>query len=198
MNRSLSSWGPSTWVASGCILLWRIPRPSQDWGLLFLAWQCFQLRRTHAQTSSWQQANEGTDKCDFLPLKFSHYPTRPVPVPELFCKYPTRPVPKSKTSTRRTLVVFNYCFPHLWKLIEMTSSPKTSDKMTWSGHFESPQLIIPPIFAPRSSPMYLIIYIFYLDNKKQRAPNRNNMYQTTKWTSEFKHKVPHHTPSPSR
>ena len=81
----------------------------------------------------------------------------------------------------------------------MTSSPTTSDNMTWSGHFESPQLIIPPIFAPRSSPMYLIIYIFYLDNK-----NRNNMYQTrashnlTKWTSEFKDKVPHHTPSPSR
>ena len=100
-----SSWGPSTWVASGCILLWRIPRPSQDWGLLFLAWQCFQLRRTHAQTSSWQQANEGTDICDFLPLKFSHYPSRPVPVPELFCKYPTRPVPKSKTSTRRTLLI---------------------------------------------------------------------------------------------
>ena len=60
----------------------------------------------------------------------------------------------------------------------MTSPPTTSDKMTWSGHFESPQLIIPPIFAPRSSPMYLIIYIFYLDNKKQRVPNRNNMYQT--------------------
>ena len=49
--------------------------------------------------------NEGT--CTymyFLPLKFSQYPSRPVPVPELFGKYPTRPVPKSKTSTRRTLV----------------------------------------------------------------------------------------------
>ena len=41
----------------------------------------------------------------FLPLKFSHYPSRPVPVPELFCKYPTRPVPKSKTPTRRTLLM---------------------------------------------------------------------------------------------
>ena len=41
----------------------------------------------------------------FLPLKFSHYPSRPVPVPELFGKYPTRPVPKSKTPTRQTLVV---------------------------------------------------------------------------------------------
>ena len=39
----------------------------------------------------------------FLPLNFSHYLSRPVPVPELFCKYPTRPVPKSKTPTRRTL-----------------------------------------------------------------------------------------------
>ena len=29
----------------------------------------------------------------------------PVPVPELFCKYPTRPVPKSKTPTRRTLLL---------------------------------------------------------------------------------------------
>ena len=48
--------------------------------------------------------NEGT--CTymyFLPLKFSQYPSRPVPVPELFGKYPTRPVPKSKTPTRRTL-----------------------------------------------------------------------------------------------
>ena len=40
----------------------------------------------------------------FLPLKSSHYPSRPVPVPELFGKYPTRPVLKSKTPTRRTLL----------------------------------------------------------------------------------------------
>ena len=40
----------------------------------------------------------------FLPLKSSHYPSRPVPVPELFGKYPTRPVPKSKTPTRQSLV----------------------------------------------------------------------------------------------
>ena len=39
----------------------------------------------------------------FLPLKSSHYPSRPVPVPELFGKYPTRPVPKSKTPTCQTL-----------------------------------------------------------------------------------------------
>ena len=41
----------------------------------------------------------------FLPLKSSHNPSRPVPVPELFGKYPTRPVPKSKTPTHQTLVV---------------------------------------------------------------------------------------------
>ena len=41
----------------------------------------------------------------FLPLKSSHYLSRPVPVPELFDKYPTRPVPKSKTPTRQTLVM---------------------------------------------------------------------------------------------
>ena len=40
----------------------------------------------------------------FLPLKSSHYPSRPVPVPELFGKYLTRPVLKSKTPTRQTLV----------------------------------------------------------------------------------------------
>ena len=53
--------------------------------------------------------NEGT--CTymyFLPLKFSQYPSRPVPVPELFGKYPTRPVPKSKTPTRQTLFI-SYC-----------------------------------------------------------------------------------------
>ena len=46
----------------------------------------------------------------FLPLKFSHYPSRPVPVSELFGKYPTRPVPKSKTPTRQTLLTsLCYC-----------------------------------------------------------------------------------------
>ena len=44
----------------------------------------------------------------FLPLKSSHYPSRPIPVPELFGKYPTRPVPKPKTPTRRTLVNTKY------------------------------------------------------------------------------------------
>ena len=52
--------------------------------------------------------NEGT--CTymyFLPLKFSQYPSRPIPVPELFGKYPTRPVPKSKTPTRQTLATIS-------------------------------------------------------------------------------------------
>ena len=55
--------------------------------------------------------NEGT--CTymyFLPLKFSQYPSRPVPVPELFGKYPTRPVPKSKTPTRQTLLLVHDLF----------------------------------------------------------------------------------------
>ena len=63
----------------------------------------------------------------------------------------------------------------------MTSSPTTSDMMTWSGHFESPQLIIPPMFAPRSSPIYLIIYIFNRPGQqkakgsqsKQRVPDQS-------------------------
>ena len=54
---------------------------------------------------SWGQAWKWGNFCmHFLPLKFSHYPSRPVPVPELFCKYPTRPIQNSKTPTRRTLI----------------------------------------------------------------------------------------------
>ena len=53
----------------------------------------------------------------FLPLKFSHYPSQPVPVPELFFKYPTRPVPKSKTPTRRTLVETNNVLNFMFFLI---------------------------------------------------------------------------------
>ena len=49
----------------------------------------------------------------FLPLKSSHYPSRPVPVPELFDKYPTRPVPKSKTPTRQTLITTTIIRLHL-------------------------------------------------------------------------------------
>ena len=53
----------------------------------------------------------------FLPSKFSYYPSRPVPVPDLFCKYPTRPVPKSKTPTRRTLIMcyVNVSILQIWK-----------------------------------------------------------------------------------
>ena len=58
----------------------------------------------------------------FLPLKSSHYPSRPVPVPELFCKYPTRPVPKSKTPTRRTLPLASGLF-----------SPQLEVRPHWQG-----------------------------------------------------------------
>ena len=50
----------------------------------------------------------------FLPLKSSHYPSRPVPVPELFGKYPTRPVPKSKTPTRQTLFMRGRLQCYIW------------------------------------------------------------------------------------
>ena len=99
------SLGPSTWVASGCILLWRIPRPSQDWGLLcnhLIVWTYRGFIKSDCDDVN--DENVGTNICDFLPLKFSHYPSRPVLVPELFWKYPTCPVPKSKTPTRRTLL----------------------------------------------------------------------------------------------
>ena len=59
----------------------------------------------------------------------------------------------------------------------MTSSPKTSDKMTWSGHFESPQLIIPPIFAPRSSPMYLINdHIHFLPGQQKAEGSQSKQH----------------------
>ena len=58
---------------------------------------------------SWGQWWKWGDFCRrLLPLKFSHNPSRPVPVPEVFGKYLTRPVPKSKTPTRRTLLVVFY------------------------------------------------------------------------------------------
>ena len=60
----------------------------------------------------------------FLPLKSSHYPSRPVPVPELFGKYPTRPVPKSKTPTRQTLLA-----RHLFTL----SSPRAESARAVTG-----------------------------------------------------------------
>ena len=41
----------------------------------------------------------------FLDLKFSHYPSRPVPLPELFVTTRPDPVPKSKTTTRQSLII---------------------------------------------------------------------------------------------
>ena len=41
--------------------------------------------------------------CEFRPSKFSHYPSRPVPLPEVFVTTRPDPVPKSKTTTRQSL-----------------------------------------------------------------------------------------------
>ena len=41
--------------------------------------------------------------CDFRPSKFSHYPSRPVPLPGVFVTTRPDPVPKSKTTTRQSL-----------------------------------------------------------------------------------------------
>ena len=43
--------------------------------------------------------------CDFRPSKFSHYPSRPVPLPEDFVTTRPDPVPKSKTTTRQSLLL---------------------------------------------------------------------------------------------
>ena len=43
--------------------------------------------------------------CEFRPSKFSHYPSRPVPLPEVFVTTRPDPVPKSKTTTRQSLVI---------------------------------------------------------------------------------------------
>ena len=40
---------------------------------------------------------------DFRPSKFSNYPSRPVPLPEVFVTTRPDPVPKSKTTTRQSL-----------------------------------------------------------------------------------------------
>ena len=43
--------------------------------------------------------------CDFWPSKFSHYPSRPVPLPGVFVTTQPDPVPKSKTTTRQSLLI---------------------------------------------------------------------------------------------
>ena len=43
--------------------------------------------------------------CEFWPSKFSHYPSRPVLLPEVFVTTRPDPVPKSKTTTRQSLVI---------------------------------------------------------------------------------------------
>ena len=86
---------------------------------------CHWLRRPlHGSLHlSWVDAFYPTLKliCDFWPSKFSHYPSRPVPLPEDFVTTRPDPVPKSKTTTRQSLAIYckllgNIC--HL-KLIYM-------------------------------------------------------------------------------
>ena len=43
--------------------------------------------------------------CEFWPSKFSHYSSRPVPLPEVFVTTRPDPVPKSKTTTRQSLLL---------------------------------------------------------------------------------------------
>ena len=68
---------------------------------------CHWLRRPlHGSLHrSWVDAVYPTLKliCDFWPSKFSHYPSRPVPLPEDFVTTRPDPVPKSKTTTRQSL-----------------------------------------------------------------------------------------------
>ena len=78
---------------------------------------CHWLRRPlHGSLHrSWVDAVYPTLKliCDFWPSKFSHYPSRPVPLPEVFVTTRPDPVPKSKTTTRQSLVKarqVNLCF----------------------------------------------------------------------------------------
>ena len=69
---------------------------------------CHWLRRPfHGSLHlSWVDAVYPTLKliCDFWPSKFSHYPSRPVPLPEDFVTTRPDPVPKSKTTTRQSLL----------------------------------------------------------------------------------------------
>ena len=72
---------------------------------------CHWLRRPlHGSLHrSWVDAVYPTLKliCDFWPSKFSHYPSRPVPLPEVFVTTRPDPVPKSKTTTRQSLSLTN-------------------------------------------------------------------------------------------
>ena len=65
------------------------------------------------QLHSSSLSHSGTDMW-FLALKFSHYPSRPVPLPELFVTTRPDPVPKSKTTTRQSLPVWSLFHLLLW------------------------------------------------------------------------------------
>ena len=78
---------------------------------------CHWLRRPlHGSLHrSWVDAVYPTLKliCDFWPSKFSHYPSRPVPLPEDFVTTRPDPVPKSKTTTRQSLPLGDQPLPVL-------------------------------------------------------------------------------------
>ena len=76
-------------------------------------------RLTTSQLHSSSLSHSGTDMW-FLALKFSHYPSRPVPLPELFVTTRPDPIPKSKTTTRQSLDVDSEDFStvsSLWSLM---------------------------------------------------------------------------------
>ena len=92
---------------------------------------CHWLRRPlHGSLHrSWVDAVYPTLKliCDFWPSKFSHYPSRPVPLPEVFVTTRPDPVPKSKTTTRQSLVVW-----YRWYLLHReTLMTKPPFKLFW-------------------------------------------------------------------
>ena len=75
---------------------------------------CARLATSKLHSSSL--SHTGTDMW-FLALKFSHYPSRPVPLPELFVTTRPDPVPKSKTTTRQSLQLRQTFLPqeiHHW------------------------------------------------------------------------------------
>ena len=101
-------------------------------------------RLATSQLHSSSLSHSGTDMW-FLALKFSHYPSRPVPLPELFVTTRPDPVPKSKTTTRQSLVLsvrlrFNGCgqTPLTWVRV---ASPRllpvlwTLTNQIWVNHF---------------------------------------------------------------
>ena len=55
--------------------------------------------------------------CEFRRSKISHYPSRPVPLPEVFVTTRPDPVPKSKTTTRQSLLVATLRLPQALQML---------------------------------------------------------------------------------